>query len=156
MGFIGNRLRRLCFGSLIRARAAGQQFGSWFAVRSADAVPQREVLPEIVVEEQVVDGMVGRSVDDGLERVGHDVVAVVDGRRPEVDDHVQAQVHELVQREQEHVQVVRSALQESVDRVESVARKWRRYLPLVVRLVKFLTRSHANDTIKTIVLVIVD
>lgn len=111
------------------------------SVGAAHAVPQREVLAVVVVEEQVVVGVVGGAVDDAGQGVGHAVVAVVDGDGPDVDEDVERQVEQLVQREQEGVDVVGQALQEAVHRVEGVAGERRRDLPHVVRLVEELRRE---------------
>lgn len=108
------------------------------SVGAAHAVPQREVLAVVVVEEEVVVGVVGRAVDDAGQRVGHAVVAVVDGDGPDVDKDVEGQVEHLVQREEEGVDVVGEPLQEAVHRVEGVAGEGRWDLPHVVGLVEHL------------------
>lgn len=59
------------------------------AVGASDAVPQGEVLPVVVVEEEVVVCVVSWTVDDVFHQVGHAVVSVVDGDGPYVDEHVQ-------------------------------------------------------------------
>lgn len=90
-------------------------------VGASQAVPQGEVLAVVVVEEQVVVGVVSRAVDGAGQSVGDAVVAVVDGDGPDVDEHVQGQVEHLVEGEEEGVDVVRESLHEAVYRVEGVA-----------------------------------
>ncbi|KAF3840633.1 hypothetical protein F7725_006495 [Dissostichus mawsoni] len=108
------------------------QQGGRVPVRTPQTVPQREVLPVVIVEEQVVVGVVRRSVDGGGEGEGDPVVPVVDGDGPDVDEDVEAEVEDLVKREHKRVDVVREALHEAVHRVESVAGERRRDLPDVV------------------------
>lgn len=107
-------------------------------VGAAQAVPQGEVLPVVVVEEEVVVGVVGGAVDDAGERVGDAVVAVVDGDGPDVDEDVEEQVEDFVEGEEEGVDVVGEALQEAVHRVEGVAGERGGDLPDVVRFVEEL------------------
>lgn len=99
------------------------------SVGAPQAVPQSEVLAVVVVEEDVVVGVVGRAVDDAGQAAGDAVVAVVDGDGPDVDKNVKTQVEQLVQGEEEGVDVVREALHEAVDRVEGVAGEGRGDLP---------------------------
>eukprot|EP00053_Salpingoeca_punica_P016287 m.153127 g.153127 ORF g.153127 m.153127 type:complete len:383 (-) comp16931_c0_seq2:181-1329(-) len=101
-----------------------------------DAIPQREVLAVVVVEEEVVVRVVGRAVDNGLEAVRHAVVAVVDRGAPQVDNHKEHEVEALVQREDKRVEVVGRALGKAINRVEGMRGKGRRDLPQVVRLVQ--------------------
>ena len=107
-------------------------------VGAAQPVPQREVLAVVVVEEEVVVGVVGGAVDDLRQGAGDAVVAVVDGDGPDVDEDVEGQVEHLVQGEEEGVDVVGETLHEAVHRVKGVAGKGRGDLPDVVRLVKQL------------------
>jgi DNA-directed RNA polymerase subunit K/omega len=102
---------------------------------STQAVPHGEVLAVVVVIEQVMIRVVGAAVDDGLEEFGDSEVVVVNGHCPNVDNDIEQQVRVLVHGEQEHVDVVGAALQESVNRVESVAGERRGQLPDVVGLV---------------------
>lgn len=108
------------------------------SVGATQAVPQREVLAVVVVEEEVVVGVVGRAVDDARQGVGDPVVPVVDGDGPDVDEDVEDQVEHLVQGEEEGVDVVGQPLQEAVHRVEGVAGEGRGDLPQVVRFVEHL------------------
>ena len=66
-------------------------------------------------------GVVCRSVDNRLEKLGHAEVAVVYGNRPDVDGHVEQQVSEFVHWKQENVNVVRKALEKTINGVEGVA-----------------------------------
>jgi len=109
------------------------------AVGASQAVPQREVLAVVVVEEQVVVGVVGSAVDHLHQRAGHPVVPVVDGDGPDVDEDVKGQVEDLVQGEEEGVDVVGQPLEEAVHWVEGVAGEGRGHLPHVVRLVEQLS-----------------
>lgn len=107
-------------------------------VGAPQAVPQREVLPVVVVEEEVMVGVVGGAVDDAREGVGDAVVAVVDGDGPDVDEDVKEQVENFVEGEEEGVDVVGQPLQEAVHRVEGVAGERGGDLPDVVRFVEKL------------------
>lgn len=108
------------------------------SVGAPQPVPQREVLAVVVVEEEVVVGVVGRAVDHARQGVGDPVVPVVDGDGPDVDEDVEDQVEHLVQGEEEGVDVVGQPLQEAVHRVEGVAGEGRGDLPQVVRFVEHL------------------
>lgn len=110
-------------------------------VRTPNLVPEGEVLPVVVVEVQVVVGVVGRAVDDVPQQPRHAVIAVVDGDGPDVDEDVEAQVGDFVQGEQEGVDVVGQALHEAIHGVEGVAGEGRGDLPQVVGLVEAL-RGH--------------
>lgn len=127
---------RLKFAHLLQGSLPHQ--GGRVSVGAAQSVPQREVLAVVVVEEEVVVGVVGRAVDDADQRAGHPVVAVVDGDGPDVDEDVEGQVEHLVQWEEEGVDVVGEPLHEAVHRVEGVAGKGRWDLPHVVGLVEQL------------------
>lgn len=59
------------------------------AIGASDAVPQGEVLPIVVVEEEVVVCVVSWTVDDLFHQAGHTVVPIMDGDGPYVDEHVQ-------------------------------------------------------------------
>lgn len=117
------------------------------SVRASDAVPQSEVLPVVVVEEEVVVGVVGRAVDGGLQEAGDAVVSIVDGHGPDVDEDVQPQVGHLVQGEEERVDVVGQALQEAIHRMEGMTGKGAGDLPGVVGLVEIL-QGGKRDTVK--------
>lgn len=107
-------------------------------VRTANLVPEGEILPVVVVEVQVVVGVVGRAVDDVAQQPRHAVIAVVDGDGPDVDEDVEAQVGDFVQGEQEGVHVVGQALHEAIHGVEGVAGEGCGDLPQVVGLVEAL------------------
>ena len=87
--------------------------------------------------------MAGGAVDD---RVVGVVLAVVDHDGPEVDEHEEADVRHLLQREDEGEHVVGDALRKPVDGVESVAGVGRRHDPLVVRLVQVLVDGRVVKT----------
>lgn len=108
------------------------------SVGAPQAVPQCEVLAVVVVEEEVVVGVVGRAVDDVRQAGGDAIVAVVNGDGPDVDEDVQGQVEHLVEGEEEGVDVVREPLQEAVHRMEGVAGEGGGDLPQVVWFVKQL------------------
>lgn len=107
-------------------------------VGATDLVPEGEVLPVVVVEVQVVVGVVRRAVDDVPQEARDAVVAIVNGDGPDVDEDVEAQVGDFVQGEEEGVDMVGQALHEAIDGVESMAGKRRRNLPEVVGLVEAL------------------
>lgn len=127
---------RLKFAHLLQGSLPHQ--GGRVSVGAAQSVPQREVLAVVVVEEEVVVGVMGRAVDDADQRAGHPVVAVVDGDGPDVDEDVEGQVEHLVQWEEEGEDVVGEPLHEAVHWVEGVAGKGRWDLPHVVGLVEEL------------------
>lgn len=108
------------------------------SVGAPQAVPQCEVLAVVVVEEEVVVGVVGRAVDDVRQAGGDAIVAVVNGDGPDVDEDVQGQVEHLVEGEEEGVDVVWEPLQEAVHRMEGVAGEGGGDLPHVVWFVKQL------------------
>lgn len=112
------------------------------SVWASQTVPQCEVLTVVVVEEEVVVGMVGRAVDDACKSGRDTVVAVVDWDGPDVDKNVEDQVEDLVEGEQEGVDVVREPLQETVYWMEGVAGEGGGDLPYVVRFVKQLTNKN--------------
>lgn len=80
-------------------------------------------------------GVAGGAVDDGA--VG-DVFAVVDEDGPDLHEDEEAQVRQLLEREDEGEEVVGDALEEAVDRVEGDGCVRRGHDPLVVRLVQRL------------------
>lgn len=115
------------------------------SVGASQAVPQREVLAVVVVEEEVVVGVVGGAVDDAGQNAGDTVVAVVNRDGPDVDQDVQGQIEHLVQREEEGIDVVREPLQEAVNRVKGVAGEGSGDLPYVVRFVKQLWGRESEE-----------
>lgn len=103
---------------------------SWrVPVGASQAVPQREILAVVVVEEEVVIGVVSGAIDDAGQASRDAVVAIVDGDGPDVDEHIEGQVEQLVEREKEGVDVVRQPLHEAVHWVKGVARKGSGDLP---------------------------
>lgn len=76
-------------------------------------------------------GVMSRAVDERLQQVGYTVVSIMYGHSPQVHKHKQEQVRELVQRKQKRVNVVRTALQESVKRMEGMTSKRSRNLPAI-------------------------
>lgn len=98
-------------------------------VGASQTVPQCEVLAVVVVEEEVVVGVVSGAIDCAGQGSGDAVVAVVDRDGPDVDKHIEGQVEHLVEREQEGVDVVRQPLHEAVHWVKGVACKGSGDLP---------------------------
>lgn len=105
------------------------------AVAAAQTVPQGRELAVVEVEVEVVHGVAGGAVDDGVLGV---VLAVVDHDGPDVDEHEEGDVGELLEREDEGEEVVGEALGVAVERVERVGCVGRGHDPLVVRLVQVL------------------
>lgn len=122
---------------------AGKQLVVGAAVAAAEAVPDRRVLAVIIIKIEVVHGVARRAVDDG--RVGH-VLAVVDQDGPEVDEHEQPDVGELLQGKQEREDVVRQRLRPAVDGVEGVRGVGRRHDPAVMGLVQRLVDGRVVQT----------
>jgi len=89
-------------------------------VGAAQTIPQRRVLSVVVIEVEMMDGMIGCTVDDGHQLFGNHVVAVVDGDGPKVDDKVEAQPHQFVEGEQEDVDVVWKTLDQIIHRMKGV------------------------------------
>lgn len=114
-------------------------------VGAPQAVPQGEILTVVVVEEEVVVGVVGRAIDDADQSSGDAIVAVVDGDGPDVNENVKSQVEHLVEGEEEGVDVVGQSLQEAVHRMESVAGKGSGDLPDVVWFVKQLLQPESRE-----------
>lgn len=82
-------------------------FEGWgVPVGAPDSIPQGEVLPIVVVEEEVVVGVVGGTIDDLLQLAGDPVVTIVNGHGPDIDEDVQSQVEDFVQGEKKGVDVV--------------------------------------------------
>lgn len=129
--------------------------GCWTPKRSADAIPQRQVLAVVVRVKQMMIGVMSSSVDQRLQHRGHTEIPVVNRHRPDVDEHVQAEIQQLVHWEEEHVHVVRNALQEAVDGMERMTGVWSRNFPSVVRFVdrrvdKTMVKSAMNPVDQTV------
>lgn len=120
-------LAHLCF--------AAEELVVGLAVAATEAIPESGELSVVVVEVQVVHGVASGAVDN---RAVGNIFTVVDHDGPDVDEHEQSNVGELLQREEEGEDVVRQRLSVAVERVESVRGEWRRHDPLVVRLVQLL------------------
>lgn len=82
--------------------------------------------------------MMCSSVDEFLQHPRNPVVSIVNGDGPYVDKHIEAQVEDFVQGEEERVDVVGHSLKKAVYWVESVAGKRSRDLPDVVWFVETL------------------
>jgi len=108
---------------------------TWIPERAAETIPQSEVLAVVARVEQMVIRVVRCAIDYWLQQSRYLEVAVVDRHRPDVDSHVQRQVQHLVQREHEHVDVIRYALHETIDGVKRMAGVRRRHFPRMMRLV---------------------
>lgn len=87
--------------------------------------------------------MAGRPIDNWT--VGN-VFAVMDHDSPDVDERKEADVCQLLQRENEGENVVRQALGKAIERVESVARKRGRHDPFVVWLMERLVQAGVMQT----------
>lgn len=83
----------------------------------------------------MVIGVVGRSIDNLLQRIRNAIVPIMNRDSPDVDKDVEAQVSHLVQREKKRVDVIRDALKETIHWVESMAGKGRGNLPQMMGLV---------------------
>ena len=70
-----------------------------------------------------------RAVDIRFQSLWYPVISIMNRDGPQVNKHKQEEVGEFVKGEYEGVNVVGAALQESVDRVESMAGKWCWYFP---------------------------
>lgn len=110
-------------------------------VGAPNSIPQGEVLPIVVLKEEVVVRVVGGAIDDLHQLAGDPVVTVVDGHGPDIDKDVQTQVENFVQGEKEGVDVVGKALQEAIHRMESMAGKRCWDFPHVVGLVEVLVNQ---------------
>jgi len=70
-------------------------------------------------------------------RIGN-VFTIVDHDCPDVDEHEERNVRELLKRQDEWEYVVWDRLCEAIERMESMRREWRGHDPFVVRLVEVL------------------
>lgn len=75
-----------------------------------------------------------------------DILAVVDEDGPNLDEDEEAEVSELLEREDEREEVVGHALEETIDRVEGDGGVGGRHDPLVVRLVQGLVHGAVVQT----------
>jgi len=125
---------RLTLQDLVQRTAAVK--GARISKRSSDAIPKCEVLSIVARVQQVVVGVVSGYVNERLESVWNAEVAVVNRHGPNVDEHVQRQVQQLVHREHEDVEVIRDALEKTVNGVKGMTRIRRRHLPGMVRFVE--------------------
>ena len=76
--------------------------------------------------------MVRGSVYHGLERIRHIVVPIMNRNCPHIDEDEENQVSNLVQREEKWVDVVRAALEESINRMEGMTGVWCRHFPCMM------------------------
>lgn len=113
-------------------------------VRSSQPIPQREILTVVIVEKQMVIGVMCSSIDEFLHHPWDPVVTIVNGNGPYINKHIEAQVEYLMQGEEEGVDVVGQTLKKAVDRVESVAGERSRDLPDVVRFMEMLQTVQRN------------
>lgn len=107
-------------------------------VRASEVIPQREILTVVIVEKQMVIGVMCSSVDEFLQQPWDPVVTIMNGDGPYVNKHIEAQVEYLVQGEEERVDVVGYSLKKAIYRVECVAGERSRDLPEVVRFMETL------------------
>lgn len=102
------------------------------AVGASDAVPEGEVLAIVVIEVEMVDGVMSGRVDDvGVELV----LAVVNQDRPQVNGAKHTQVNVLLHGYAEDKDVVGDRLEVAVQEVEGVGGVWCGDDPLVVGLI---------------------
>ncbi len=120
---------------LAHFRLPSEELRVWRTVATAHSIPQRRVLSVVIVEVQMMHGMAGGAVQDGA--VG-DVFSVVDDDGPDLHEGEEAEVCELLQREDERENVVWYRLQPAVHRVEGNGRVWGWHDPLVMWLVEIL------------------
>lgn len=76
-------------------------------VRVEDAIPEGEVLAVVVIEVQVVDGVVGSGIDDFP---AIEIGTVVDKDRPDIHKNEEAKVDKLVNRKKEDDKVIGQGL----------------------------------------------
>ncbi|RUS78845.1 hypothetical protein EGW08_013387 [Elysia chlorotica] len=98
---VGRFLKLLfCLSFLLEGFDCVQRTAAFKRVRTSegapDSIPQREELAVVVVVEEVVVSVVRTSIDQWLQGLRNSVVTVMDGNRPDVDKHKQAQVRQLV------------------------------------------------------------
>lgn len=113
-------------------------------VRASEAIPQREILTVVIIEEQMVISVVCSSVDEFLQQPWDPVVTVMNGDGPYVNKHIEAQVENLVQGEEERIDVVGQSLEKAIYGVECVAGERGRDLPDVVRFMELLIAIQGN------------
>jgi hypothetical protein len=110
-------------------------------VRAEEAIPQGEVLSVVAREVDVVVGVVERTVDDALQRLGHQVNAVVDRHRPQLHDDEHDEVHVLVKGEEKREEMIGQTLEKAVKRVEGMGGERGCDDPLMVRFVNVSIRK---------------
>jgi hypothetical protein len=84
--------------------------------------------------------VVGRAVHNRFEWIRYPIIAIVDRDGPHVDKHKQNKIREFVERKHKGINVVRTALEESIDGMEGVAGKGRRYLERTMKMIKFCAK----------------
>ena len=82
---------------------AAEELVVGLAVAATKTVPESGELSVVVVEVQVVHGVASGAIDDGAVC---DIFTVVDHDSPDVDEHEESNVGELLQREEERENVV--------------------------------------------------
>ena len=114
---------------------AAEQLLVRLAVAASDTVPQRGVLAVVEIKVEMMHRVACSTIKDGA--VG-DILAIVDQDGPDLHEDEEAQVSELLEREQKWKQVIWCTLEEAVDGVEGHGgvRGW--HDPLVVRLMQGL------------------
>jgi len=108
---------------------------TWIAERAAKTIPESEVLAVVAGVVEMVVCVVCCAIDHWLQQRWYLEVSVMNRHSPDVDAHVQCQVQHLVQREHKDIDVIRYALQETINWVECVTRIRRWHFPRMMRLV---------------------
>ena len=85
-------------------------------VRPSEHIPKDKVLPVVVVEPCVMDGVVRRAVDE--RQLEGNAIVNVDSPQPNPGE--RHEVRHVVHGQQEHEDVIRATLQPSVERVKRV------------------------------------
>ena len=104
-------------------------------IRSSGLICPGEVLTVVHGEIQMVQSMMGGSVDDVLQPMAGDHVRIVNEHRPDVHAHEEDKMEVLLNREEVRKDVIGEGLEVTVEWVECVGCEWGGYDPFVVRLV---------------------
>lgn len=112
-----------------------EQFWVRLSIASTKTIPERRKLAVIVVEVQVVHGVAGGPIDDG--RIGN-ILPIMDQNGPDIDEDEEKDVRPLLQWEYEREEVIRQALGEAIDWMESMRGVGCWHDPLVVWFVQSL------------------
>ena len=130
---------------LFRAHLAlpPEEFLVWLSVAASQTIPERGVLSIVVVEVEVVHCVARSTVQDWA--VGN-VFSIMDEDGPDLNEDEEAEVGELLEREEEREDVVWDTLEEAVNRVEGNGSVGCRHDPFVVGLMKCLVDKRVVET----------